>query len=97
MKSLSAVVDAIDSEMNRQASIYDRDCVYEDGKIYAKVLYHDDPFSKREGYFADHNQADRAADDESIVVIDLQRQTSEIIFKTKTTRKRTITITEPTK
>ena len=83
-------IDAINSSMNWQASIYTQDCIYEDGKIYAKVLYHDDPFSKREGYYADHNLADRAAIDEYIVAIDLQQQTSERVFGASTMGKRIV-------
>ena len=86
----SFVLDAIDSDLNAQASIYTQDCVYEDGKIYAKVLYHDDPFAKREGYFADHNQADRAAFKEYLVAIDLKEQTSEIIDKSSPLGKRIV-------
>ncbi len=86
----SFVLDAIDSDLNAQAAIYTQDCVYEDGKIYAKVLYHDDPFAKREGYFADHNQADRAAFKEYLVAIDLKEQTSEIIYKSLFASKRIV-------
>ena len=83
-------VEVVTSEVDDEASIYSEDCTYENGIIYAKVMYHEDPWSKREGYFADHNQADRAARKEAIVAINPADHSSKIIYKCKTYKERII-------